>query len=418
MLAARQRARGTRDVGNAGRPAREFRVPRDDPDDLTEAERDDRQVVAAQPKRRPSQDHSGNHRECHRDGYADRPADRPLLGQVVLLLNPMRHGRGGRTEQRHRVRADREEADTAEVEQAGQPDHDVQTHRDDHVDGDGEQRARPVRALLDDVGTEVRQRVLVHPRQVEQEHHQRHEAGTPPPHRHSAPSAAHLAHVASSCIVEVANSARHHTRAFPSDSPRIPVGRNISTTTRTMKAVTSSQLELISADEYTSTTPRTPRPSRVWLMNWSRPIIIASAAAITITSILVMVVPPRCIHSDRLTRVGMSTVPRPNGRPKNFRSTKPKTSISANENPMAVIRKIRLGALRRRSGRYAIRSITRATLPDASAAAITAASRKTRTTAEPASDSVAPSTEYTPSTVQVPTMKTSECAKLMSFSTP
>ena len=105
-------------------------VDDDDPDDLAEPERDDRQVVAAHPQRRRAQDHAGDHGDGDRD--RQRQEERP-----VPVLRGQDAGRVG---------ADGVEADVAEVEQAGVPDHDVEADRDQRVRRHAEQHAAEVDA--------------------------------------------------------------------------------------------------------------------------------------------------------------------------------------------------------------------------------------------------------------------------------
>ena len=97
----------------------------DQPDDLAEAERDDRQVVAAHPQRRRAEDDPGDHR-----GH-DRDREHQQERQCACCDG----------EHADRVRADGVEADVAEVEQAGVADHDVEAERDQHVGRHGEQHA-------------------------------------------------------------------------------------------------------------------------------------------------------------------------------------------------------------------------------------------------------------------------------------
>ena len=112
-------------------------------DDLAEGERDDRDVVAAQPQRRHADQGAGDGRRRDgeredeqevdvdagraRDGVADQDGDAVPVGPGV---DPE-----ARPEVGGRVRADREEGDVAEVEQAGEADDDVEPERHHHVGG-------------------------------------------------------------------------------------------------------------------------------------------------------------------------------------------------------------------------------------------------------------------------------------------
>ena len=100
------------------------------PDDLAEPQRDDRQVVAAQPQRREAEDQAGERGDGHRQRHARQPRPRGAEepGRPDLVPRAVRAG-----EQRDRVGADGVEADIAEVEQAGLADHDVQADGDDRA---------------------------------------------------------------------------------------------------------------------------------------------------------------------------------------------------------------------------------------------------------------------------------------------
>ena len=89
-------------------------------DDLPEAERDDGEIVAAQPESRRSQDCP----EDRRDASPEK--DEYPQGKVQIVDR----GREGCA----RVRADREERGIAEVEQSGEPDDDVEPEGQQHVD--------------------------------------------------------------------------------------------------------------------------------------------------------------------------------------------------------------------------------------------------------------------------------------------
>ena len=93
-------------------------VVEEDADDLAEAQRDDREVVAAKLERRRAQQHA----EEAGDGGADRQDDPERQVQIEVR----------RGEQRIDVRADRVERDVAEIEQSGEADDDVEPERQQH----------------------------------------------------------------------------------------------------------------------------------------------------------------------------------------------------------------------------------------------------------------------------------------------
>ena len=109
-----------------GPPVTVVPVEQDDADDLAEAERHDREIVAAQPQHRKAQ------QDAERGGEqaGQRQADPEAEAEVVR-------------EQRVGVGADRVERDVAEVEQAGEADHDVQAPAEHHVDQHRGRRCRP-----------------------------------------------------------------------------------------------------------------------------------------------------------------------------------------------------------------------------------------------------------------------------------
>ena len=203
--------------GDAARAAQPVGVVGRDADDLAEPERDDGEVVAAQSQRRRAEQHAGGH------GHA-MPIGATARGQVAV----------GRAEHADRVRADGEEGDVAEVEQAGLADDDVQPDRHQHVAADGvEEHARRSRSSAcrgsgssrlgqDGSSTRDEARMPATTRPARQ---------LPPPAdeldvaRHLRPSA------------DAVDDA--HARALPSDSPSRPVGRNIRTRTSTTKAIGS-----------------------------------------------------------------------------------------------------------------------------------------------------------------------------------
>ena len=110
---------------------RRVQVVEEDADDLAEAERDDRQVVAAQLQRRRAEQHA----EQAGDRRADRQDDPERQVQAEVR----------RREQRVDVGADGVERDVAEVEQAGEADDDVEAERQQHVEHREVEDAHPRR---------------------------------------------------------------------------------------------------------------------------------------------------------------------------------------------------------------------------------------------------------------------------------
>ena len=88
-------------------------------DDLAEGERHDREIVAAQPQDRKAENDAPHRREHSGERQAD----------------PERQAEG-RRQQRVGIGADRVKGDVAEIEQAGEADHDVQSPAQHHVDQD------------------------------------------------------------------------------------------------------------------------------------------------------------------------------------------------------------------------------------------------------------------------------------------
>ena len=196
-------------------------VARRDADDLAEAERDDGQVVAPQSQRRCAEQQAGD------EGEHDGDGDGGQVGQRGVL----------RAEQPRGIGADGEEADVAEVEQAGLADHDVEAEADHGVGGGDEQDAAEV-----GVGR-AEQRWLDDGEQEEEgdggeaeEPAHRTRARAPPAGQGVAPVGAALAQAGRGRVGA-------HTRALPRDSPRSPVGRTISTTTSVTYAMTSRHCE-------------------------------------------------------------------------------------------------------------------------------------------------------------------------------
>ena len=100
-------------VGAAGQA---LPVDDDETDDLAERQRDDGEIVAAQPQHRKSQQHAPERGE----NAGERQAD------------PERQSEIGR-QQRVGIGADRVKRDVAEIEQAGEADHHVQSPSQHHI---------------------------------------------------------------------------------------------------------------------------------------------------------------------------------------------------------------------------------------------------------------------------------------------
>ena len=120
VLARRQRnaeqgrARNAADAVRAAGQA--LPVDDDEADDLAERQRHDGEIVAAQPQHRKAEQHAPERRE----DAGERQAD------------PERQAEIGR-QQRVGIGADRVERDIAEIEQAGEADHDVQSPSQHHI---------------------------------------------------------------------------------------------------------------------------------------------------------------------------------------------------------------------------------------------------------------------------------------------
>ena len=107
-------------VGDAVRAAGEILpVEQDEPDDLAEAERDDGEIVAAQPQHRKAEQEAGEGGE----DAGERQTDPERKADILR-------------EQRIGIGADRVEGDVAEIEQPGEADHDVETEAEHGVGGD------------------------------------------------------------------------------------------------------------------------------------------------------------------------------------------------------------------------------------------------------------------------------------------
>ena len=129
-----QRAAEQRDVASVGGHLA---------DDLAERERHDRDVVAAQAQRRHADQRARDRRRGHGEDEDEQEVDvdagQPGRGSAREDRHALPVGSGVGPEARRAVRggvrADGDEGHVAEVEQAGEPDDDVQAERHDDVGG-------------------------------------------------------------------------------------------------------------------------------------------------------------------------------------------------------------------------------------------------------------------------------------------
>ena len=168
-LEARARDRRLRDRTHAERTAEEALGPgraEDHAGDLSEPERDDREVVAAQPQHRRTDQRPDQGRDHHHDRQRQPEGEAGAEGRRLVALegDPLPVG-----EDRHDVGPHGEERDVPEVEQAGVADDDVQPQPEEHEDADGAQDAG------DDGPHEVRQD------EQQPGHHQPGHQGSHPP---------------------------------------------------------------------------------------------------------------------------------------------------------------------------------------------------------------------------------------------
>ena len=123
-----------RDAGDAVRAAGQaLPVDDDEADDLAERQRDDGEIVAAQPQHGKAEHHAP---ECGEDA-GERQAD------------PERQPEIGR-QQRVGIGADRVERDIAEVEQAGEADHHVQSPAQHHIGQHEDAEIEDVALIVED----------------------------------------------------------------------------------------------------------------------------------------------------------------------------------------------------------------------------------------------------------------------------
>ena len=130
-------------VGDSLRPAQIGLEPvggHQDADDLTKPESHDGQVVAPETENRRPDD------EADRDGDEDGDGNRnPEVGEGVLGRSQRVVGDevgGVRGQDGRHVGADRVEGDISEVEQAGEPDDDVEPESEEDVKADGSEHIR------------------------------------------------------------------------------------------------------------------------------------------------------------------------------------------------------------------------------------------------------------------------------------
>ncbi len=210
-----RQARRRGDLVDACCLAEPLGVVGDQPDDLAETERHDREVVPAHAQRRCTEQHAGDH------GDDDGEREGQQEGQRSVL-----HG-----EHADGVGADRVEADVAEVEKSRVADDDVEAERDQPVGGHHEHHRA-------EVGVGRRDERRLEDREGVEE--QRHGDQEDDPQRlGQRPEPFPDAQVRKLEASASAGPWGAHARAFPSDSPRSPVGRNIRIRTRRTKAITS-----------------------------------------------------------------------------------------------------------------------------------------------------------------------------------
>ena len=103
----------------SGPPVKSNQLMQHEADDLAEGERHDGEIVAAQPQHGEAEDDAP---EC-RENAGDRQRDEEGPGQDAVA-EPV--GKKDGREQRIGIGADGVEGDVAEIEEAGEADHDVQ----------------------------------------------------------------------------------------------------------------------------------------------------------------------------------------------------------------------------------------------------------------------------------------------------
>ena len=115
-------------------------VDQHQPDDLAEGERDDREVVAAQPQHREAEQDAPERRQHagDRQQHPERPRSKliEIDGEVRIFRRERDERQAVLGEQREGIGADRVEGDVAEIEQAREADHDIEAPAEHHVDQD------------------------------------------------------------------------------------------------------------------------------------------------------------------------------------------------------------------------------------------------------------------------------------------
>ena len=115
-------------------------VDQHQPDDLAEGERHDGEIVAAQPQHREAEQDAPERGKDARDRQQHPERPRPKLveidGEVRILGHEGDERQAVLGQQREGIGADRVEGDVAEVEQAGEADHDIEAPAEHHVDQD------------------------------------------------------------------------------------------------------------------------------------------------------------------------------------------------------------------------------------------------------------------------------------------
>ncbi len=119
-------------LGPVGQVDRLVEVVGEDADDLAEAEGHEGQVVSVEAEDGQAQENARARRDAHAHEQED---EEPPRGEREEIAAEDQVGLR-RPEDRPRIRAHREEGDVAQVEEAGQADHDVQPERQRHEDAD------------------------------------------------------------------------------------------------------------------------------------------------------------------------------------------------------------------------------------------------------------------------------------------
>src|SRR5439155_2351500 len=224
-------------LSDAGDPVRAVRVgigvEKDERNDLTEAERNDRQVIPPQAKGRGAKQEAedGGHERAYHDHDPEGCVQPRIAGRSV----------------RHRVRADCEERCIPEVEQPGQADHDVE------ADGEKDEDARVVKATDE---------VFLRPETVERrdQHDQRqHDRGDGHPERDRQRLVSSEELAGGSEALPESYTRRGHARSA-NCCPRMPVGRKMRTRISVPNTAASLQRPYPNEEASTSMNPITNPP--------------------------------------------------------------------------------------------------------------------------------------------------------------